>query len=394
MSTSLFQSPNWFSSADCDLTKFRALIEQGTDVRDYPHADYVDQGVLVYGEKCDVTALAGTGRADVQAELAKALGAGPGVVVFKRAFTADVVDRASAVYFDLIDRQKSSAVTTGDHFGTPGSNDRLWSAIEKFALEDPEAFCDYFSNDVVALVSTAWLGPNYQIVSEPNLVNPGSKPQVGHRDYHLGLMDIDYASRFPAHVHRFSSALTLQAAVAHVDMPIETGPTMYLPHSQKFDPGYLAVNLPDFQQWFVEKRSQLPLDKGDVVFFNPAVMHGAGANVTADVKRMANLLQISSAFGRAAATVDTEHILSAIYPALRARREAGADEMYVENVLTAAAEGYPFPTNLDRDKPIDSLFPESQLDFARRALDDDWSRDRLVTALAEQAKRRRSSLAK
>ncbi|PWK80681.1 ectoine hydroxylase-related dioxygenase (phytanoyl-CoA dioxygenase family) [Lentzea atacamensis] len=394
MSAPLFQSPNWFSSADCDLASFRAVVEQVTDIGDYPHADSVDQGVLIYGEKCDATALAGAGRAEVQAELANALGTGPGVVVFKRAFTADVVDRASAVFFDLIDRQKSSAVSTGDHFAAPGSNDRLWSAIEKLAIVDPETFCDYFSNDVIALVSTAWLGPNYQIVSEPNSVNPGSRPQVGHRDYHLGLMDIDYASRFPAHVHRFSSALTLQAAVAQVDMPIETGPTMYLPHSQKFDPGYLAVNLPDFQQWFTEKRSQLPLDKGDVVFFNPAVMHGAGANRTTDVKRMANLLQISSAFGRAAATVDTESIVAAIYPVLRARRAAGVGDVYVENVLTAAAEGYPFPTNLDRDKPIGSLFPESQLDLAKRALADEWDQDRLVTALAEQAERRRSSLAK
>jgi ectoine hydroxylase-related dioxygenase (phytanoyl-CoA dioxygenase family) len=379
--------------ADCDLAAFCDLVEQGTDLHDYPHADYVDQGVLVYGEKCGADVLVGSGRAELQAELVKALGAGPGIVVFKSAFTTDVVDRASAVYFDLIDRQKSSAVTTGDHFGAAGSNDRLWSAIEKLALVDPETFCDYFSNVVIALVSTAWLGPNYQIVSEPNLVNPGSKPQVGHRDYHLGLMDIDYASRFPAHVHRFSSALTLQAAVAHVDMPVEAGPTMYLPHSQKFEPGYLAVNLPEFQRTFEQKCSQLPLGKGDIVFFNPAVIHGAGANVTADVKRMANLLQVSSAFGRAAATVDTEHILSAIYPALRARHEADAGEVYVHNVLTAAAEGYPFPTNLDRDKPIDSLFPESQLDLAKRALNDGWEQDRLVTALAEQAKRRRSSLA-
>ena len=47
---------------------------------------------------------------------------------------------------------------------------------------------------------------------------------------------------------------------------------------------------------------QLPLAKGDAAFFNPALFHGAGTNRSADVRRMANLLQVSSAFGRAMET--------------------------------------------------------------------------------------------
>ena len=39
-------------------------------------------------------------------------------------------------------------------------------------------------------------------------------------------------------------------------------------------------------------------------FFNPALLHGAGHNRSADVRRMANLLQVSSAFGRAMEAVD------------------------------------------------------------------------------------------
>jgi ectoine hydroxylase-related dioxygenase (phytanoyl-CoA dioxygenase family) len=38
----------------------------------------------------------------------------------------------------------------------------------------------------------------------------------------------------------FDAAPGLQGAVAHTDMPAETGPTTYLPHSQKYLPGYLA----------------------------------------------------------------------------------------------------------------------------------------------------------
>ena len=88
--------------------------------------------------------------------------------------------------------------------------------------------------------------------------------------------------------------LTLQGAVAHCDMPVESGPTLYLPHSHKYELGYLAWRRPEFGEHFVANHVQLPLAKGDAVFFNPALFHAAGSNHSADIKRMANLLQISS----------------------------------------------------------------------------------------------------
>jgi ectoine hydroxylase-related dioxygenase (phytanoyl-CoA dioxygenase family) len=294
----------------------------------------------------------------------------------------------------LIEEQKARGVQTGDHFAEPGSNDRLWSALEKLAVTDPEAFADYYANDVVNLVSVAWLGPNYQVVSDPNVVNPGGTAQKAHRDYHLGFMDLDLAAQFPAHVHRLSPVLTLQGAVAHVDMPVETGPTMYLPHSQKYGPGYMAIGLPEFQEYFDAHYVQLPLRKGDAVFFNPALLHGAGTNRTTDVKRMANLLQVSSAFGRAMGTVDTERVVAAVYPTLRARRAAGTSDKDLRNVVAAAAEGYPFPTNLDRDQPVGALVPESQAQLVWRALENGWDEAAFTAELAAQTERRRSSLAR
>jgi ectoine hydroxylase-related dioxygenase (phytanoyl-CoA dioxygenase family) len=207
-------------------------------------------------------------------------------------------------------------------------------------------------------------------------------------------MDIDLAGQFPAHVHRLSPVLTLQGAVAHVDMPVETGPTMYLPHSQKYEPGYMAVGLPEFQEYFEANYVQLPLEKGDAVFFNPALLHGAGTNRTTDVKRMANLLQVSSAFGRAMGTVDTERVAEAVYPALRTRKAAGAPEKDLRNVVAAAAEGYAFPTNLDRDKPVGRLTPESQAELVWRGLQEDWDEKTFGAELAAQTERRRSSLAR
>ena len=200
------------------------------------------------------------------------------------------------------------------------------------------------------------------------MVNPGGTAQTAHRDYHLGFMDLDLAAQFPAHVHRLSPVLTLQGAVAHVDMPVETGPTMYLPHSQKYLPGYMAIGLPEFQEYFEAHYVQLPLEKGDAVFFNPALLHGAGTNRTTDVKRMANLLQVSSAFGRALGTVDTERVAEARLPDAARPQGRRRSEKDLHNVVAAAAEGYPFPTNLDRDTPVGSLNPESQAQLVWRAL--------------------------
>jgi ectoine hydroxylase-related dioxygenase (phytanoyl-CoA dioxygenase family) len=368
----------WLTRDDCNLQDFRAVVEVETDAADYPHADRVERGVLFYGETLANDVANPEGRRAVQAELAHALMDGPGIVVFTQAFEPAVVDRATAVITSLIEEQKSRGVQTGDHFAKPGSNDRLWSALEKLAVTDPETFVDYFANDVVNLVSVAWLGPNYQIVSDPNVVNPGGTAQTAHRDYHLGFMDLDLAGQFPA----------------HVDMPVETGPTMYLPHSQKYEPGYMAIGLPEFQEYFEQNYVQLPLEKGDAVFFNPALLHGAGTNRTTDVKRMANLLQVSSAFGRAMGTVDTERVSEALYATLRARKAAGAPEKDLQNVVAAAAEGYAFPTNLDRDKPVGRLTPESQAELVWRALKEDWDEQTFTAELAAQTERRRSSLAR
>jgi ectoine hydroxylase-related dioxygenase (phytanoyl-CoA dioxygenase family) len=91
------------------------------------------------------------------------------------------------------------------------------------------------------------------------VVNPGGAAQTAHRDYHLGFASNAQAARFPAHVHRLSPVLTLQGAVAHSDMPAETGPTMYLPHSQKYLPGYLAWRRPEFREYFEADLDQ-PVD--------------------------------------------------------------------------------------------------------------------------------------
>ncbi|KUO06208.1 phytanoyl-CoA dioxygenase family protein [Streptomyces caeruleatus] len=378
----------WLSERDCDLAGFRELVERTTDLADYPYASFVEREVLVYDS--DRLREADDPRA-VGAELVRALTEGPGIAVFQGAFAdPGVVDRLSAVFDALIAEQRASGVDAGDHFAKPGANDRVWNALEKAALYDPEAFADYYANDILALVSTAWLGPGYQVTSQVNVVNPGGAAQTAHRDYHLGFLSGEVAAAYPAHVHVLSPVLTLQGAVAHCDMPVESGPTMYLPYSQRYEPGYLAWRLPEFQAYFEERHVQLPLAKGDAAFFNPALFHAAGTNRSADIRRMANLLQVSSAFGRAMETVDREAVANAAYPVLLRRRSEGADEAWTANVIAASAEGYPFPTNLDSDPPVDGLAPPSQADVVRRALREGWTPKALRDELRAGAERRQS----
>ncbi|MHA6795614.1 hypothetical protein ACVGVM_19150 [Pseudonocardia bannensis] len=202
---------------DCRFEDLLAVVHERTDRADHPHAESVVQNVLIY----DAERLRGRS------------GRRPGAA-----------------------RSRPSSCRPCPT--PPGANHRVWNALlEKLAAREPGRVADYYANDVLALVSTAWPGPNYQVTSQVNVVNPGGRAQIAH----------------------------------HV---------------------------------------QLPLSCGDAVFFNPALIHAAGA------------------------------------------------------------EGYPFPTNLDRDPPVDGLAPQSRADLVLRALDEGWEPAVVRDRLAEQSGRRRT----
>jgi ectoine hydroxylase-related dioxygenase (phytanoyl-CoA dioxygenase family) len=380
-------APAWLRAEDCRLEDLLAVLADQTRLEDYPHASRVEQQVLVY----DAAALRAVvadpaARRSVQAELARALATGPGIVVFTGAFDdLSIVDRTTAAFNAMITDQRSRGTAAGDHFAKPGANDRVWNALEKLAVTDPEAFVAYYANDVIALAATAWLGPGYQVTSQVNVVNPGGEGQTVHRDYHLGFQSDEVCEEYPSHVHALSQVLTLQGAVAHCDMPVVSGPTLYLPHSQKYSHGYVAYRRPEFQEYFVGHHIQLPLAKGDAVFFNPALFHAAGSNHSSDTKRMANLLQISSAFGRAMETVDRERTANAVYAALLVAKDAGLTEQEVANVIAASAEGYAFPTNLDRDQPIGGMAPPTMAEVVAEAVREGVPGGELRARLTAQA---------
>ena len=381
----------WLTADSCDLDAFRRIVERSANRADYPFASDIISNVPVYdGLEARSAAASLETRKELTAEWVHAFADGPGIIVIRGAF-ADLaaIDKASAHFRAIIDEEHLSNVGGGDHFAKPGANDRVWNALEKLCLRDPAVFTAYYGNPVIALASEAWLGPAYQITSQLNVVNPGGAAQVAHRDYHLGFQAAEAIECYPAHVHRLSPVLTLQGAIAHCDMPIETGPTLYLPFSQSYLPGYMATGRVEFRDYFDKHHVQLPLLKGDAVFFNPALFHAAGTNRSKDVRRIANLLQVSSAFGRAMESVDRLKMSLRLYPALKgllAQNAITAAE--ADNAVAACAEGYPFPTNLDRDPPKGGMAPKSQQDLMRQALKENWQAEVFVDEAQAQAWRK------
>jgi ectoine hydroxylase-related dioxygenase (phytanoyl-CoA dioxygenase family) len=322
------------------------------------------------------------------AEWADALLTGPGVIVLKRAEPDHtMIDAASDVFRTIIAEQNSTGAGGGDHFAKPGANDRIWNSLEKHCLADPVNFAHYYANPFLALISEAWLGPHYQVTAQLNVVNPGGAAQSPHRDYHLGFQTAADIARYPLHVQRFSPMLTLQGAVAHVDAPMETGPTLLLPFSQLWDEGYLAMGRDDVRAHFAAHHVQLPLEKGDMLFFSPALLHAAGTNRSVNVKRMVNLFQVSSAYGRAMETVDRARMCKAVYPVLQ---QGNLTPDQITCTLAATTEGYAFPTNLDRDPPIGGLAPKTQNQLMVEALAGRWAMADVAKALDVQMNKRES----
>jgi ectoine hydroxylase-related dioxygenase (phytanoyl-CoA dioxygenase family) len=377
----------YLTEADFDLEAFIALTARSTDPADVPHASDILREIPVYdGRLVDKVAGDPDTARPLMTEWARVLADGAGALAVRGAFDdTTTIDAVSEVFLEIIDHERASGTGGGDHFAKPGANDRIWNSHEKLCRRAPERFAAYMTNATIALGAEAWLGPHYQLTAQVNVVNPGGAAQRPHRDYHLGFYTSEAVREFPLHVHQASATLTLQGAVAHTDMPIESGPTKLLPFSQLYRAGFALSERDEFTAVFEEHFAQLPLAKGDVVFFNPALLHAAGENRTTDHRRINNLLQICSAFTRAMEWRDHDAMCLAVYPWLLAE---GRDAAEVDRVITAVADGYAFPTSLDLDPPREGLAPESQAELLRRAVAARWTTDELVTALDARNARR------
>jgi ectoine hydroxylase-related dioxygenase (phytanoyl-CoA dioxygenase family) len=378
------------SARDIDIEAFAALCSQQVRLEDYPTSSEVGKRVLIY----DADRLRDAARADrtaILSELHHGFRHGPGVMVVRGGYSdLGVVDRHSAV-FERILAEEAQRGTAADHFAKAGANGRIWNSLQKAAEQSPQSFIEYYANPLLGLIAESWLGPYFQVTAQVNVVRPGGQAQQPHRDYHLGFQTEQEAAKFPLPLHVLSQYLTLQGAVAHTDMPLESGPTLLLPFSQQYELGYLAWRDPRFIAYFAEHAVQLPLKKGDLLFFNPALFHAAGSNRTEDFHRMANLLQVSSAFGKPMESINRETMMLAVYPALLKRLEEGElDDASLAAVIGVTADGYSFPTNLDTDPPVNGLAPQTAQQLVALALSERWPLQRFADAVSELRDKRRA----
>lgn len=385
-----------FSSDSPRLEDFKKVCSQKTDKATYPLAASVEENIPIY-DAAALDPLLPSIADDLQDEWHHILNAGPGIFVIQGMYHLDrygaTLSSTSAAFQRIVDQERQSSGTVkGDHFAASGKNDRIWNSFSKHAAEDPASFIDYYSNPWLRLVSESWLGPAYRVTAQVNVVKPGGAAQESHRDYHLGFQELDRCAAFPGSIQLTSQYLTLQGAVAHSDMPPQSGPTRFLPFSQTYEVGYLAWRRDEFRAYFKENYTALPLALGDGLFFNPAVFHAAGANemeVQPDspgggFHRKANLLQISSGLGKAMESIDTVPIVDRCWDGLVERYRAAGNRLDapLEAFVLAVADGYPFPTNLDRRPPAPSgMAPESEQEIVRRGLKEGWERERVVEEL-------------
>ncbi|KAL4880697.1 hypothetical protein BJY04DRAFT_228113 [Aspergillus karnatakaensis] len=382
-----------------NLSDFQTICTRTTDHTLYPSASTITHNIPIYTLD-NFTPTDPTHTTRLQNEWYDILSTGPGIFVLKGLYDpqthAPTLTATNTAFTTIIETERSSTTfKKGDHFATSGKNDRIWNSFSKHALTHPQSFVDYYSNPWLKLVSEAWLGPAYRITAQVNIVKPGGAAQDSHRDYHLGFQDLESCAQFPRAIQIASQYLTLQGAVAHSDMPLESGPTRFLPFSQTYEPGYLAWRRDDFRAFFQDHYVSLPLELGDGVFFNPAIFHAAGANETPEMNfpdgspgggfhRKANLLQIGCALGKTMESVDSVQIVERCWEGMREvyERNGRVVDAGLDALVRAIGEGYPFPTNLDRRPPAPSgMAPESEQEVLFRGLREGWGVHDMVAVL-------------
>jgi ectoine hydroxylase-related dioxygenase (phytanoyl-CoA dioxygenase family) len=302
---------------------------------------------------------------------------GPGVFVARHMYSPSAVEEANTTFQTIIDSEKALKPNNSN-------KDWVWNIFSKHCLQDPSSFYSYYSNAWLQHISSMWLGPNYQITAQVNNVGPGGEAQHPHRDYHLGFLSPAQLSQVPIATQLASQLLTLQGAIAHSDMPTGTGSTRLLPFSQTFQEGFIAFKRPEFAEYFAQNWVSLELQIGDGIFFSPAIYHAAGANSSnaqENFIRKANLLQISSAYGRPMEMVESIPLIERSWDVLSSKyADEGEQSERVEAFVKAVAKGYNFPTNLDRriGGPV-SL--ESEQQVVLMALKEGWGKDKVMAVL-------------
>ena len=147
--------------------------------------------------------------------------------------------------------------------------------------------------------------------------------------------------------------LTLQGAIAHTDMPLESGPTRFGLFTQQFKKGYMVLKDPMYIDYVARSMAQLPLEKGDAVFFNPACLHQPGSNTTSN-PRVANLLQVSACWGTPMETTNKLAMAKSVWPVIK---------RWSRNLKTDADQGTPADRDWKHPLQLEALINATCDDF-------------------------------
>ena len=368
---------------DHELEDFIRICSNTLDSSLYPNATKIEQEVPIYdGDLVRKMAKEPVNRKTLASEFYRCLKSGSGIFIIGDFYSnKNIVDRSTEIFSQIILAERRNREHKGDHFAKAGANERIWNSFQKVAEISPSDFVEYYKNPLYRLISQAWLGPGYQITAQVNIVKPDGAAQSAHRDYHLGFQPDTIVARFPLSLQIASQYLTLQGAIAHTDMPVESGPTLLLPFSQLYEHGYLTWRNQSFSDYFQNHAIQLPLNKGDAIFFSPAVFHAAGHNQSI-ANRTANLIQVSASFGKTMENIDRRALTLKCFPVIRERVAKNLmTPEEVKCIIGAVAEGYAFPTNLDQVTPVAGSAPENAQEIMSKAIGEDWSEEKFTETL-------------
>jgi hypothetical protein len=124
----------WYTEAACDIDDFARTIAQTAELSDYPHARAIEKNVVIYDAAAVIEAT-GTpdGRKAILAEICDIFARGPGVAVFKAAYTDPPLStsrRASSILSSLMrSRARSVAATISPSPAPTTASGTRWRSI-------------------------------------------------------------------------------------------------------------------------------------------------------------------------------------------------------------------------------------------------------------------------
>ena len=260
---------------DCRLEDLLAVVAEPTDLAAFPHADRVEQGVLVY-EAAAIRPLLQVpeGRRRPARRARRRPGrTAPASSSSRGPSRLGVVDRMTAAFEAVIATERASGPTSGDHFAKPGANDRVWNALEG-GRRRPRRLRRHYANDLLALGRPAWLGPGYQMTSRSR-VNPGGAARPSTATTTWVSSRPSGTGQYPRTSSDLSPVLTLQGARRLRHAP-RTGPTPYLPHKPEVRPTATSRTGPPDSRLLRSTTTSSSRWRRATRFFNPALFHAAG----------------------------------------------------------------------------------------------------------------------